>query len=101
MDGITQRLATLPSDRQVMLKLSIPTVDGFYSDLIDHPNVLRVVALSGGYDRAQAVRRLVRNPKLIASFPRALTEGLKRQQTREQFDRTLDSSISAVYAAST
>jgi fructose-bisphosphate aldolase class I len=83
-----------------MLKLSIPTRDGFYTDLIAHPSVLRVVALSGGYDRADAAERLARNPGLIASFSRALTEGLHRDQSDEEFDRTLDASIATIYAAS-
>ena len=98
--AIERRLSSLPHERQVMLKLSIPTLDGFYTDLIDHPSVLRVVALSGGYDRADAVARLARNPGLVASFSRALTEGLHRDQTGEEFDRTLDASIAAIYAAS-
>lgn len=98
--AILDRLTSLSGSRQIMLKLSIPTVDGFYSDLIDRPEVLRVVALSGGYDRQDAVNRLARNPKLIASFSRALTEGLQRGQTREEFDRMLDESIGAIYAAS-
>jgi fructose-bisphosphate aldolase, class I len=99
--GIAQRLTSVPTGRQVMLKLSIPTRDGLYTDLIHHSGVLRVVALSGGYDRDDAVRRLARNPGLIASFSRALTEGLRRDQTSDEFDRALDSSIAAIYAAST
>lgn len=94
------RLTTVPEGQQVMLKLSLPTLDGFYTDLITHPGVLRVVALSGGYRREEAVRRLARNPGLIASFSRALTEGLHREQTSADFDRTLDSSLAAIYAAS-
>jgi fructose-bisphosphate aldolase class I len=99
--AIQDRLTSVPGGRQVMLKLSIPTVDGFYSDLITHPSVLRVVALSGGYSREEAVRRLARNPGLIASFSRALTEGLHREQTSEQFNQALDSSLTAIYVAST
>jgi fructose-bisphosphate aldolase class I len=99
--AIDQRLTTVPRGRQVMVKLSIPTIDGFYTDLIAHPNVLRVVALSGGYDREDAVSRLARNPGLIASFSRALTEGLRRDQTSDEFDRTLNSSLGAIYAATT
>jgi fructose-bisphosphate aldolase, class I len=99
--GIAERLTTVPTGRQVMLKLSIPTRDGLYTDLIHHSGVLRVVALSGGYDRDEAVRRLARNPGLIASFSRALTEGLRREQTSDEFDRILDASLSAIYAAST
>ncbi len=99
-DAVVRHLATVPPGRQIMLKLSIPTRDGFYTDLIDHPAVLRVVALSGGYDRDDAVRRLARNPGLIASFSRALTEGLRRDQTDDEFDRVLDASLDAIYAAS-
>jgi fructose-bisphosphate aldolase class I len=99
--GIAERLTTVPTGRQVMLKLSIPTRDGLYTDLIHHPGVLRVVALSGGYDRDEAVRRLARNPGLIASFSRALTEGLRREQTSDEFDGILDASLAAIYAAST
>lgn len=98
--AVEQRLTQVPGDRQVMLKLSIPSIDGFYTDLIEHPRVLRVVALSGGYQRDDAVHRLARNPGLIASFSRALTEGLHRDQSTEEFDRTLDASIGAIYAAS-
>jgi fructose-bisphosphate aldolase class I len=98
--AIERRLATEPRGRQVMLKLSIPTRDGFYTDLIAHPGVLRVVALSGGYDREQAMRLLARNPGLIASFSRALTEGLRYDQSGEEFDRALDAALAAIYAAS-
>ena len=99
--GIVRRLTTVPTGRQVMLKLSIPTHDGLYTDLIRHPVVLRVVALSGGYERDEAAHRLARNPGLIASFSRALTQGLRREQSSDEFDRTLDFSLAAVYAAST
>jgi fructose-bisphosphate aldolase class I len=98
--GISQRLAAVPEGRQVMLKLSIPSVDGFYSDLMTHPKVLRVVALSGGYSRDEADRLLARNPGLIASFSRALTEGLRRDQSDAEFDEVLDKSIASIYAAS-
>lgn len=82
------------------LKLSIPTVDGFYTDLIEHPKVARVVALSGGYSRDEANERLARNPGLIASFSRALLDGLTAQQSAEDYDRTLDASIESIYQAS-
>jgi len=98
--GITARLETVPADQQVMLKLSIPSRDRFYGDLIAHPRVLRVVALSGGYSRKEADELLARNPGLIASFSRALTEGLTRQQSQQQFDAALDEAVSAIYAAS-
>lgn len=88
-------------ERQVMLKLSIPEVDNLYADVIAHPNVLRVVALSGGYTRAEANERLARNHKLIASFSRALLEGLTAQQSDSEFDAILAQSIDEIYAAST
>ena len=100
-DGIVERLKDVAGDRQVMLKLSIPTEDDFYTELIEHPKVLRVVALSGGYSRQEADARLARNHHLIASFSRALTEGLSRQQSDADFDRTLEESIAEIYAAST
>jgi fructose-bisphosphate aldolase class I len=83
-----------------MLKLSIPTKDDFYADLIKHPKVARVVALSGGYSREEANERLARNHGMIASFSRALTEGLTAQQSDDEFDRTLDQSIESISAAS-
>jgi fructose-bisphosphate aldolase class I len=98
--GLQERLDALQRSTQVMLKLSIPTVDGRYGDLMRHPRVLRVVALSGGYSRVEANERLARNPGLVASFSRALTEGLTRQQDDEEFDKALDSSIESIYAAS-
>lgn len=87
-------------DQKVALKVTIPSVDGFYTDLIEHPNVARVVALSGGYDRDEANRRLARNPGLIASFSRALLDGLTAQQSDDEFDRTLAASIDSIYQAS-
>lgn len=97
---LLRHLDTLPDGSNVMLKLSIPTVDGFYSDLMQHPRVLRIVALSGGYSQAEANERLARNPGLIASFSRALAEGLFAGQTDEQFNETLAASIKKIYAAS-
>ena len=88
-------------DQQVMLKLTLPDVDNFFQDLVDHPNVLRVVALSGGYHHDEANARLVRNHGVIASFSRALTEGLSAQQTDESSTATLDASIASIYQAST
>lgn len=87
-------------DRKVALKLTIPTVAGFYSDLVAHPKVARVVALSGGYERGEANRLLAENPGLIASFSRALLDGLTAQQSAEEFDSTLDASIEVIYRAS-
>ena len=98
--ALTERLDALPEGADVMLKVSIPTVDGLYSDLMKHPRVMRVVALSGGYEREDANARLARNPGLIASFSRALLEGLSDAQSQEEFDATLDSTIEAVYRAS-
>jgi fructose-bisphosphate aldolase class I len=98
--GILERLGAVPSGQQVMLKLTIPSVDGFYGDLIADPRVLRVVALSGGYSREEADRRLSANPGLIASFSRALTEGLSVDQSDAEFDELLDKSIAEIYAAS-
>lgn len=97
--GILQHLSGL-GERKVALKLTIPTVDGFYSDLVEHPNVARVVALSGGYSRDEAITRLARNPGVMASFSRALLDGLTAQQSDEEFDRTLDASIESIYQAS-
>jgi fructose-bisphosphate aldolase, class I len=84
----------------VMLKLTIPTEDGFYSPLIEHPDVLRVVALSGGYSRDEANARLARNPGLIASFSRALIGDLSYQQPTTDFDRSLDDAVRSIYDAS-
>lgn len=99
-DALLAGLDAWPADRPVMFKVSIPAVDGFWSDLIAHPKVLRVVALSGGFSQADADARLVRNPGLIASFSRALEEGLTAQQTDAEFDGTLAASVAAIYAAS-
>ena len=99
-DAILGGLGTLGGDQHVMLKLSLPSEDNFYADLVGHPNVLKVVALSGGYSRAEACARLARNTGVIASFSRALTEGLTAQQSDDEFDRVLDGSIQAIYEAS-
>jgi fructose-bisphosphate aldolase class I len=99
--GVLDRLSGLADGVRVMLKVSVPTADDFYADLIGHPKVLRVVALSGGYSQQEADARLARNHGLIASFSRALTQGLLRQQSDEEFDRVLGASIAAIYAAST
>ena len=98
--ALLRHLDALPASMNVMLKLSIPSVDGFYSDVMRHPRVLRVVALSGGYTQAEANEKLARNPGLIASFSRALAEGLFAGQTDEQFNETLSASIRSIYAAS-
>ncbi|SNY47950.1 fructose bisphosphate aldolase [Paractinoplanes atraurantiacus] len=98
--GIVDRLAGVPDGRQVMLKLSIPSQDDFYAGLIAHPKVLRVVALSGGYTQAEADERLARNRGLIASFSRALTQDLRRDQSDAEFNRVLDKAIGDIYRAS-
>jgi fructose-bisphosphate aldolase, class I len=100
LDAITTRLDGLPDDRQVMLKLSLPTAANLYRPLIEHPRVLRVVALSGGYSRDEADALLAQNSGLIASFSRALTEGLSAQQSDEEFNAALDRSIQSIYDAS-
>ena len=98
--AIKRNLDGLDEGQQVMLKLTIPTVDGFYSDLISDPRVLKVVALSGGYSRDEANERLARQAGMVASFSRALAEGLSFQQTDDDFDATLDSTIAGIAAAS-
>lgn len=98
--AILQKLDDVPEGSQIMLKLSLPTEDNFYADLINHPKVLRVVALSGGYDRVEADVLLARNHGLIASFSRALSEGLRADQTDAEFTAMLDDSIQQIYDAS-
>src|SRR5215216_5771867 len=98
--AILGSLDQLGGDDRVMLKLSLPTEDGFYADLIDHPKVIRVVALSGGYSRDDANAILARNPGMIASFSRALTEGLSAQQPDAEFNATLDRAIGSIFDAS-
>ncbi len=96
-------LAALPElndGEQLMLKLTLPEKDGLYAPLLGHPRVLRVVALSGGYTREQANARLCRNHGVVASFSRALTEGLSAQQSELEFDRVLEASIQSIYDAS-
>lgn len=97
---LAQQLDALPAGRKVMLKLTLPTQDDFYKDLIAHKNVLRVVALSGGYTRDEANKKLARNHGMIASFSRALSEGLNAKQTPQAFDDMLDRSIQSIYEAS-
>ena len=98
--AILRNLGTLGPQQQAMLKLTIPSVDDFYADLVEHPKVLRVVALSGGYSRDEANRRLARNHGVIASFSRAFTEGLTAHQSEAQFNQALDASIASIYQAS-
>ena len=99
-NNLLARLNKLGPDQKVMLKLTLPTKDDFYEDLVSHKNVLRVVALSGGYTREEANTKLARNHGVIASFSRALTEGLTAQQKDAQFDEALNESIGTIFAAS-
>ena len=98
---LVTHLDQLPADKPVMLKLTIPSEPNFYQDLINHPRVLRVVALSGGYSRDEANQLLAQNHGLIASFSRALTEGLTAQQSDDDFNAALSNAIQSIYQAST
>ncbi|MGH3249839.1 MAG: fructose bisphosphate aldolase [Trebonia sp.] len=99
-DAIAKQVEALPADARVMLKVTIPTRPGLYGELAADPRVLRVVALSGGYSRDEACALLARDPTLIASFSRALLEGLTEGQTDEEFNATLESSVEEIYRAS-
>lgn len=99
-EEITKQLDTVPEGQRVMIKLSLPSEVNYYRPLIEHPKVMRVVALSGGYSREEANELLAKNAGLIASFSRALTEGLSADQTDEQFNATLDKAIQSIYDAS-
>jgi len=99
-DAILTHLDVLPADQTVMLKLTLPETANLYSRLCQHPRVLSVVALSGGYSRAEANARLSQNSKMIASFSRALTEGLSEQQSDAEFNQTLGQTIDEIYRAS-
>jgi fructose-bisphosphate aldolase class I len=98
--AIMKELDSLGKDELVMLKLTLPEKDNLYADCIAHPNVLRVVALSGGYSREEANARLARQNGMVASFSRALSEGLSAQQSDEEFNATLDASIQSIFEAS-
>ena len=100
LSEILRQLDALPSDNKVMLKLTLPEVANLYKPLADHPNVLRVVALSGGYSREEANARLAQNAGVIASFSRALSEGLSAQQSDAEFNQLLGRSIGTIYDAS-
>lgn len=100
-DSLLDRLGALPKGRRVMLKLTLPETADFYMPLIEHAGVERVVALSGGYTRAEACRRLATNYGMIASFSRALTEGLTRSMSDSEFDAAQAASIDEIYSAST
>lgn len=99
-DSILRHLDNLPDGAEIMLKLTLPETAGLYQPLVDHPKVMRVVALSGGYSRQEANARLAKNPGIIASFSRALTEGLSAQQSDDDFEATIAETISAIHAAS-
>lgn len=98
--AIVDRLDKLEGNERLMFKLTLPEEDNFYSELVDHPNVVKVVALSGGYSREEANARLARNKGVVASFSRALTEGLSAQQSDAEFDAALDASVKSIYEAS-
>jgi len=100
-EAMLAHLDALGPDRKVMLKLTLPERENFYAECVHHPNVLRVAALSGGYTREEANARMTRHHGVIASFSRALTEGLTAQQTDEEFNAMLDGSIATIYDAST
>jgi fructose-bisphosphate aldolase class I len=97
--ALLAELNAQPADQPVMLKLTLPEVDDFYQELVKHPSVLRVVALSGGYSREESNQRLSRNHGVIASFSRALTEGLSAKQSEAEFNATLDSTIQGIFDA--
>lgn len=101
LEELVKALDAMPGDDKVMLKISLPQEAGLFDPLVDHPRVLRVVALSGGYSRAEACRELARNRGMIASFSRALLEGLRHQMDDAQFNAELAGAIDEIYAAST
>jgi fructose-bisphosphate aldolase class I len=101
LEEILKNLDSIPDGQRVMLKLSTPVEAGLFRPLVEHPKVLRVVALSGGYSREEACRELARNPGMIASFSRALLSDLRHDQGDEEFDRTLATAIDEIYEAST
>ena len=100
-DALSEHLDRLGDGQNVMLKLTLPEQDNFYDACINHGNVLKVVALSGGYSREEANRRLTNNKNMVASFSRALSEGLSAQQSPDEFNAMLDASIESIFQAST
>jgi fructose-bisphosphate aldolase class I len=98
--ALLKHLDTLSNDQQVMFKVTLPETANFYHDLLGHPRLLKLVALSGGYSRDEANQRLSQNKGMIASFSRALTEGVSAQQSDAEFDRVLDATIESIYQAS-
>jgi fructose-bisphosphate aldolase class I len=101
LEEIRGNLDGIPEGQRVMLKLSIPAEAGLFRPLIEHPKVLRVVALSGGFSREEACRELAKNPGMIASFSRALLSDLRHHHSDEEFNATLGSAIDEIYSAST
>ncbi len=101
LDELTKQLSAMPGDDKVMLKLSLPVTPGKYDALVDHPRVLRVVALSGGYNRPEACAELAKNRGIIASFSRALLEDLRHQMSDEDFNASLSGAIDDIHAGST
>jgi len=101
LDEILKALDALPEGQKVMLKLSLPVVAGTFDPLVDHPKVLRVVALSGGFKRAEACVALAQNRGIIASFSRALLDDLRAQMTEEEFNASLGGAIDEIYLGST
>ena len=99
--AVVGQLDRVAADQHVILKLTLPELDDFYAELVSDPRVLRVLALSGGYSREKATARLARNHGIVASFSRALTEGLTADQSDEAFDATLDQAIASIFLAST
>ena len=98
--ALMANLDKLGADERVMFKLTLPESDDFYRECVEHPNILKVVALSGGYSREEANQRLSRQSGMVASFSRALSEGLSAQQSEDEFNSTLDASIESIYQAS-
>ena len=99
-NNIKRRLDRIESSKKVILKLSLPEQDNFYEPLMQHPNILRIVALSGGFEKKIAVNKLKQNKKMIASFSRALTEGLKSDTQKQEFEEQLDRTVQSIYEAS-
>lgn len=98
--ALLEQLNSLDPGKEVMLKLTLPEQDRFYDECVKHPNVLKVVALSGGYSREEANARLARNPGVVASFSRALTEGLSSKHSDDEFNALLDESVGSIFEAS-
>ena len=99
-ENLAAHVANLNGDQKVMFKLTLPEQDNLYADFVNHPNVIKVVALSGGYSRQEANARMSRNNGVVASFSRALTEGLSAQQTDDEFNALLDESVGTIFNAS-